>query len=94
MEIYLGTSQEPQYTVLLKIAALPAIVAICKHLFQLIQENRFSFGISLKNVCMNIAIIQTVKIVVKSLVADPPQMAAIANEHTPFAWQNVTSAIM
>lgn len=45
---------------------------IYKHLFQRIQENKFSFGIYLKNVCINTSIIQTVKIVVKSSVVVPP----------------------
>lgn len=53
-----------------------------KHLFQLIQENTFSFGISLKNVCKNISIIQTVKIVVKNSVVAPQQMAACKWEHS------------
>ena len=44
-----------------KIATLPAIVPTYKHLFQLIQENKLSFGIFLQNACIDIYIIQTVK---------------------------------
>lgn len=72
----LGLYYRPQHVLLLKIAILPATVPMYKHLFQLIQENTFSFGISLKNVCKNISIIQTVKIVVKNSVVAPQQMAA------------------
>lgn len=43
----------------LKTAILLAVEPIYKHLFQRIQENKFSFGIYLKNVRMNISIIQS-----------------------------------
>lgn len=39
-QIYLGTSQEPPYMHLSKIATLPAMVPNKKHLFQLIWENK------------------------------------------------------
>lgn len=69
-------------------------LAIYKHLFQVIQENKFSFGLSLKNAYINISTIQTVKIVVKRFVVVPPQMVFSVNENIPFTRQNRTSAIM
>lgn len=92
-ERYLGISQEPQYTLLWKIAILTATVPIYKHLFQSIWENKLPFGSYLKAVCINISIIQRVKIAVKRSAVVSQSVVVSVHEKTPFTRHDVTSVM-